>query len=429
MNDLQDRKAETDFMKTVGIIAEYNPFHSGHQYHIEMAKKITGADFCVAVMSGDFVQRGEPAIFSKYLRTRMALSCGADLVIELPSLFASASAEDFASCGVALLSSLGAVDFLCFGSEAGEIVPIRQVASLLSGETPEFSAALKEGLRRGLTWPQARKEAFASAAVSHLTDNEASDLLNTPNNLLGIEYCKAILRQKSSLEPVTIRREGRGYHDGDLTGAQASASALRTRLHQQAPDLTPLLPHIPPAIHSLYSQGLPISPEDCSALLNFTLLTMQKQGQDFSLYGDMSQALSDRLNSLLLSYEGWEGRIRQLKTRQYTYTRISRCLLQLMLGITKAQLEEAREAGFAPYARILGFRSEAGPLLTRLKKSSAVPLITKTAGAHTLLTKTALSMFQQDIYASHVRQSLEAAKYGTAPKNEYNQPICILRTT
>ncbi len=153
---------------------------------------------------------------------------------------------------------------------------------------------------------------------------------------------------------------------------------------------------------------------------------MQRQGQDFALCGDMSQALSDRLSSLLLSYEDWEGRIRQLKTRQYTYTRISRCLLQLMLGITKEQLKEAREAGFAPYARILGFRPKAGPLLTRLKKASSIPLITKTAGAHTLLTGTALSMFRQDVYASHVRQSLEAAKYGTAPKNEYNQPICIL---
>ena len=143
--------------KVIGIIAEYNPFHGGHKFQIEEAKKRTGADWCVAAMSGDFVQRGEPAVYSKYLRTRMALSCGADLVVELPSAFAVSSAEDFAACGVALLTGLGAVDVLCFGSEDGDISRIQKAAGILAQEGGDFSSLLSLGLRSGLSWPQDRK--------------------------------------------------------------------------------------------------------------------------------------------------------------------------------------------------------------------------------------------------------------------------------
>ena len=411
-------------MKATGIIAEYNPFHGGHQYHIEKAKERTDSQYCVAVMSGDFVQRGEPAIFSKYLRTKMALTCGADVVIELPSLFASSSAEDFAACGIALLTALGTVDTVCFGSEDGNIDAILSAASLLEKEDLEFSQKLKKGLRQGLSWPQARNAALIS--LSGMQEKALNRLLGSPNNLLGIEYCKAIKRQESPLTPVTILRNGQGYHDSTLDGAQASASALRKALLQKEEPLCGLFPHIPPEIQTLYGQGLPLSPKDCSSLLNYTLLTMLHEGRDLTLYADMSQELADRLKHCLLQYEDWEGRIRQLKTRQYTYTRISRALLQLMLGVTKEMREEGKEAGFAPYARILGFRKSALPLLSQLKKDSSIPLITKTAGAESLLTGTAIKLFKQDLYASHVRQCLEAEKYGSTPRNEYNQPICIL---
>ena len=188
-------------MDTVGIIAEYNPFHSGHRFHIQQAKERTGARYCVAAISGSFVQRGGPAIYDKYLRTRMALTCGADLVVELPSLFATGSAEDFAACGVALLSGLGAVDALCFGSEEGAIEPILQAASLLADESPQLSALMKEYIRQGASWPQARNRALlALVQASSLEHIQLwNRLLGSPNNLLGIEYCKAILRQKAPL--------------------------------------------------------------------------------------------------------------------------------------------------------------------------------------------------------------------------------------
>ena len=151
-------------MKLTGIIAEYNPFHSGHEFHIKKAKELTGSDCCVVVMSGDFVQRGEPAVYSKYIRTRMALCCGADLVVELPSAFAVSSAEDFAACGVSLLTALGAVDTICFGSEDGQVQPLLTAASLLAEESPVFSGLLNQGLKQGLSWPQARNRALIQMA-------------------------------------------------------------------------------------------------------------------------------------------------------------------------------------------------------------------------------------------------------------------------
>ena len=179
-------------MKVTGIIAEYNPFHKGHQYHIEQARQITGSDFCVVVMSGDFVQRGEPAIFSKYVRTRMALTCGADLVVELPSVFAVSSAEDFGACAIALLSALGGIDTVCFGSEDGCIQNLKAAAGLLVRETEPFQSLLGQGLRDGLSWPQARTQALLAISPSEsgfpLDSDSLNRLFGSPNNLLGIEY-------------------------------------------------------------------------------------------------------------------------------------------------------------------------------------------------------------------------------------------------
>ena len=431
-------------MKTVGIIAEYNPFHSGHLYHIQMAKKQTGAAFCVAAISGDFVQRGGPALYDKYLRTRMALICGADLVVEIPSLFATGSAEDFAACSVALLSGLGAVDFLCFGSEEGDTAPILHAASLLTEESPLFSARIKEELRRGASWPQARNTALLAMVredEAGQAGNRKADwnrLLGSPNNLLGIEYCKSILRQKSHLIPVTIKREGSGYHEQNVEdGRQASASAIRAILEdpyfswqetaqEKNRDISRLLPHIPEAILPLYREGRPLCADDFSLALHLALLALDREGTDFSLYEGVSAELAGRLKGCLLDYCGWEGRIAQLKTRQYTYTRISRSLLHLLLGMTKEDAARARKAGFAPYARVLGFRREAAPLLSAVKKRSAIPLVTKMADSGRILEGQALAMLRQDIYTSHLRQGAEAIRYKTPVRNEYNHPICIV---
>lgn len=418
-------------MKLTGIIAEYNPFHAGHEYHIRQSRELTGSDFCVVVMSGDFVQRGEPAVYSKYLRTRMALLGGADLVVEMPSAFAVSSAEDFAACGVALLSSLGAVDTLCFGSEAGSIHDIQAAAALLAEESPGFSKLLALGLKQGLSWPQARNRAFVEITQkTHglFPGRERLDrLLGSPNNLLGIEYCKAIIRRGSALKPVTLKRRGRGYHDQDLSQGQASASALRRLLTDRDKGQEALLAaQVPAQVLPIYGREPAVTAGDFSGLLNHVLLTLSQEGKDLSLYADLSAEMASRLNARLLEYGAWEDRIRQLKTRQYTYTRVSRALLHLLLGITDSQVWEYKNAGYAPYARILGFKEASKELLSYLKKQSSIPLITKTADIPRILTGTALSMINRDIYSTHVRQSVLAHSHGYRARNEFTQPLCIL---
>lgn len=448
-------------MKVTGIIAEYNPFHSGHEYHIKEAKACTGADYVVIAMSGDFVQRGGPAVFDKYTRTHMALLGGADLVVELPSAFACSTAEDFAACGVALLTSLGAVDSVCFGSEEGNVHALMTAASLMETESQQYSALLQAELKTGATFPAARQEAL-SKIYGKTEDKPFQVLLSSPNNILGLEYCKAILRQNSPLQPVTILRKGAGYHDqldsaspngnafcSSLPQTYASASGIRNALYREFPDglhgkddqSFNGLDFLPESVRPLFSQANPLWPEDFSALLNAKILAASDPGCEnaltFSKISDFSPDLALRLNRLSLDFTGWEGRIAQLKTRQYTYTRISRALTKLLLGITSQQIQDWKSMGYAPYARILGFRRTAAPLLSELKKSSRIPLITKPVAAFHTLSEPALQEFQKDLYASHLYQcALEqrchrgSANPGTGintvMKNELNRKLLVL---
>lgn len=416
-------------INVTGIVAEYNPFHNGHAYQIREARKITGADFCVAVISGDFVQRGEVSVFSKYLRTKMALLSGADLVLEIPSIFAVSSAEDFAAGSVALLDELGVVTHLCFGSETGERGNFIDAAKILANEPAAFSEKLKEGLQNGLTWPRARVQALNE----FMPAGEIAPLLDTPNNLLGVEYCKALIKRNSSIMPVTVKRKGNGYHSEELDGEMASASAIRKGIFTRDGNLsangsgdTAFLSRVPEEIRSLFKEELPLQANDLSEMLNYRLLTLNRDHVPFSTFADVSKDLSDRLEHFLYEQGSFEERIFQLKTRQYTYTRISRCLLHILLGISNEMILAGKAAGYAPYARILGFRKDKADLLGEIKKHARIPLVTKTADASRMLSGTAKMLFEQDLYASHVRQSLLAAKTGQPVRNEYTQPICII---
>ena len=208
-----------------GIIAEYNPFHNGHAYQIQKARELTGCDFVVVVMSGDFVQRGAPALFDKYTRTKMALLGGADLVLELPVWASSASAEFFAAGAVSVLEGIGCTDFLCFGAEDEKLSKMQKAVELLANENTEFQKQLRDVLKTGLSFPAARKQALSG----FLTEEESS-ILDKPNNILGIEYLKALKAKNSSIEPVIVKREGQGYHGQELSHGFASASGIRSAL-------------------------------------------------------------------------------------------------------------------------------------------------------------------------------------------------------
>ena len=210
-------------MRVVGLIAEYNPYHNDHKYHIEKAKELATADYAIVVMRGNFVQRGTPAIMPKHLRAEAALKCGADLGIELPVYYATGTAEQFAYGAVSLLDKLGCVDAICFGSECGDIEPLKSLAKILCDEPAEYKENLQFNLRSGMSFPLARQKAIQAVCdSSHLTE-----LLEQPNNILGIEYLKALYRLGSNIEPLTIRREASHYHDTELQEQFSSASALR----------------------------------------------------------------------------------------------------------------------------------------------------------------------------------------------------------
>ncbi len=411
-------------IKTVGIIAEYNPFHNGHQYQIEEIRKKTGADFVIAAMSGDFVQRGEVAIFDKYTRTHMALCGGVDLVVELPVIFATSSAEDFAACGVSLLGGLGC-DFLGFGSESGSLDDLNAAADLLLEESEEWKNLLQDFLKQGKSYPAAR----SLTAAKLMEKPEVPTLLSSPNNILAIEYLKALKRQEASMIPVTIKRKGSGYHETDCSGTYASASAIRSLICSQTYDTEQLKKQIPAASFDalLKEKALdaPLFANDLTELLNFRLLQALHTKEDLSCILDLSAELAARLSKQALTFSPFPEKVMQLKTKGYTYTRISRALLHLILDLTEEKAGLAKSLSYAPYARILGFRKSAGPLLTHIRKCSALPLITKTADAKNLLSTDAMLILETDFYASHIYQSL-LSSHGRQIRNEYTKSVIVI---
>ena len=405
-------------MKIVGLITEYNPFHAGHLYHMQQARELTGADYCVVLMSGSFVQRGEPAIFDKYLRTKTALLAGADLVLEIPVAFSTASAHEFAAYGVALLSAIG-VDAVVFGSECGQIEILKQAAYAVNHESAEFQERLRKGLKAGLTYPQARAKAL------EMEDTWAS-VLSSPNNILGIEYLRAAEDLHSPMEFYTISRKGSGYHEDTLADANfPSASAIRgiirNSLSKDKDLLDILASHLPAVTHPAYTGAVPVFVDDFSELLNAAVLQMQAT---FSI-ADLSPELAARLAKPPYFPLSFEERIQALKTRQLTYTRVSRALLHLVLGMREEDISRWKDEGYALYARILGFRRQSSPLLSCLHKKSSIPLITKMADAAQNLSPSALALLEQEVYASHLYQTVRMKRSGVF-QNEYTEGLVFV---
>lgn len=410
-------------MKTVGLITEYNPFHNGHAYHIEKAKMLTGADRVIVVMSGDFVQRGAPAVMPKHLRAKSALLSGASLIIELPVCFATGSAEYFAQGSISLLNQLGCIDSICFGSECGDLHLLKEIAQILADEPIEYQTALKQALKEGASFPAARQEAL------NIYSDKYSEILASPNNILGIEYLKALAKIHSKMEPFTIKRIGAGYHDMDIDGQFSSATAIRSDIYQLADvnssseslPLTHIQTQVPSSCHELmkknYQTRYPVKADDFSLLLKAKLLS--ETAGSLSHYLDMSPELANRILRLRNDYLSFEQFCDLLKTKELTRSRISRSFIHVLLGITNDWLTAMKAP--APYARILGFRRDHADLLGILKRTSGIPLITSPARA--VLADTAYQMLELDIYASNLYESVITDLYGTPFHNELTKQI------
>ena len=436
-------------MKTAGIIAEYNPFHKGHEYQIRYVKEKLKADYVIVAMSGDYVQRGTPALISKHARAEMALRCGADLVLEMPVSVSTASAEAFAMGGVSLLDGLGVVDMLCFGSESGEISALKELAEILVEEPEEYKKLLKSFLSEGLTFPAARSQALTEyfknprnfngddfdGVLTPLL-NEVTQILNTPNNILGIEYCKALLRLNSRIRPVTIRREGMGYHETTVpegnstvtspdlqspTDFFASATAIRNLILQDSPDPDALASQIPeqafPVFQKAVNSGEFLTESSLDSILSYCL--MKENEKKLSSYMDVSEDLARRIinqQNLLLSFS---QSVSVLKTRELTQTRIQRALLHIILNIHTAPAQ-------IPFARVLGFRRESSELLSQIKQHSRIPLITKLADAQNLLDSEGNQILSETVFSSNLYEKLLCLKTGRKFCHESQKQLIIL---
>lgn len=421
-------------MKVVGIVAEYNPFHNGHQYQIDKVRKETGADYIIIAMSGNFLQRGVPALCDKFTRAEMALKCGADLVLEIPTLWATASAEYYAHAGVALLASTGVVTHLAFGAETDDLDALVQVSSILKDEPDVYRAVLSNSIRTGNSFPVARKNALVTSLPLFPTE-KLDELLDNPNNILALEYLKAL---PDSIEPILIQREGAGYHDTEINTEFPSASAIREVLFNESTEtnscsetydvLNSISNAMPKESFSLLKNALKcnqlIETNDFSESLGYCLLA--QAGNGFASYADCNQDFSNKIKNNLNNYVLFEDFIDALKTKDMTYTRVSRCLLHILLGIKQSDYTIGRAIGFAPYLRILGFKNTSSNLLSEIKREATVPLISKAADANTLLDYETNKFFDKDVFASNLYYQHVARKSGTKPKNEYTNQIIIL---
>lgn len=412
-------------MKIVGIIAEYNPFHNGHAYQIRKIREELGADYIIIAMSGDFVQRGEPAIVDKYVRTQMALSCGADLVVELPALWAVSSAEAFAKAGVMLFEQMGCVDTLCFGAETNDLALLDQIADLLVEEPVSYKEALSAGLRSGKNFPSARISALKECFGARI-----DDVLSTPNNILAIEYLKALKTCHSSIRPYAILRNGAGYHDTDITLPNASATAIRAMLKSPLTgqsDGNSYRNAMPPEAFSIFSGYLNeytyMDMDDFSAVLSYLLLT--QSADMLSSYADCTKEIANRLKKNLFSFTTALQFASDNKSRDITYTRMCRILIHMLLQITKEDIRSANDCGMVPYIRPLGFCKSSAPVLSELKKHAAIPVIGKLANAAKLLSPEALAVLEKDIFAADLYEQTLAHKKRTTPRSEYTREIVL----
>lgn len=406
-------------MKIIGLIAEYNPFHNGHLYHLRESRKRACADAVIVVMSGDFVQRGEPALFSKRIRAKTALEAGADIVVELPVCQACAGAEYFAHGAVALLEKLGCVDELWFGSECGEIAPLEETAAVLTRKTDEVTEKIQGFLSGGLSYPAAR-----AAALRSFFKNETSlSFLSGQNNLLGIEYLKAIRQLDSHIKAHTIRRTDDGYHSLSLDGVFCSASALRKGFQDGflPSDFTAQLPENSRQYlnHAWKNQG-PVFADDLSLLFKYKL--MSESPETLKDYQENMPGLASKMIKHKNEFSSFTQFCGLLKSKELTYTRISRVHLHILLNLFHRDLEQLKNSGYAHYAHILGFRRESTGLFPLLKQAGRIPLITKLTKTDAL-SETGKQMLNTDIFASDLYQSILADKYNIPFRSEYQQPI------
>lgn len=409
-------------MKAVGLVTEYNPFHNGHLYHLNKAMELTGADISVAVMSGDFVQRGEPAVLDKYTRTSMALNSGVNLVVELPVNYAVSSAESFAVGALKVLDYIKA-DSIAFGSESGNIERLSKLAHILCDNEDTLYKEISKYTANGISYAAARQK-----VVEKLTDKDTAAMLTSSNNILAVEYLKAIIKNNYAIKPYTIKRQGDDYNDTDIRSDYASATALRGNL--KADNISKYIPVKAGLILSSNTNYI-YSDDITEALFTRLLDILFASSYDKNVfienvmkYPDVNKEIAGRLYKSAMDMItrtvphragskdneafSFGSLCEHIKTKEVPLSRIKRALVRITLGLDKKHMEKYSNA---PYIRVLGFDKKGQEYLSYIRKTVEVPLITKTADYKEMLL--------DDIHAANIYNMIAAGKYGVKELGDF----------
>ena len=389
--------------KVVGIIAEYNPFHNGHLYHLLQAKDLAQADYVVAVISGNFTQRGDTSIVDKWTKAYMAICGGCDLVLELPTVYSISSAENFASGAVKILDSLKIVDSIAFGAEASDLATLNNIANVLFQEPRGYTNILTHELQKGISFPSARENAI----LMYLNDiKRYANILNSPNNILAIEYLKALKTQKSNMNPIMVKRSKVYYNDDRIVDDFASATVIRKLIkRREYEDLRKVVPRSTYKILSrqIRDGNIVLGLENFEKEIIYTLRKMSIR--EIANLPDVSEGLENLIKNSADNCNDMSKLIANIKSKRYTQTRIQRILLYALLGIDKKMMEDSKKV--TPYVRVLGFTNKGKELISEINKRN--PKINMITSVKKFIEKnnkpsnrTIMQMLQKDIFATDV---------------------------
>lgn len=403
-------KEGVNLSTVLGIIAEYNPFHNGHLYHLKESKKATGAEYTVAIISGNFTQRGSTSIIDKWKKTEMALQNGVDLIIELPVLYSISSSENFAEGSIKILNSLGIIDFLSFGSETSNIKILNNFANILYDEPKEYKKILSNYLDTGLSFPKARENALLEYIKNFEDVNTNFDnyqnILSSPNNILGIEYLKALKKYKSSIKPVCIKRSIADYNSSDISINTSIASATAIRELIKNKNFNTIKTVIPEKSYSILADCINsgcIIP-DLNCFEKEIIYVLRKMSiKEIANLPDVSEGLEFLIKKAVNSCNTLTELLNTIKSKRYTITRLQRILLYALLDISKKNMKLSKEVD-SPYIRVLGFNDNGKKLISKIMdKNPNQPLITSVKKFVDNNSNTSLqTMLNKDIFATNV---------------------------
>ena len=385
--------------KILGIIAEYNPFHNGHKYQLQKAKKETNSKYTIAIMGGNFTQRGSISLINKWDKAKLALLGGIDLVIELPLIYSISSAENFAEGAIKLLSSLKIVDYLSFGAETSDLNTLNTISDILYSEPNDFKLLINQALKKGLSFPKARENAL----VSYLNNPNISKMVSSPNNILGIEYLKALKKCNSSIKPHLVQRIGSDYNDKNITNTFSSSTAIREAISSK--NYSSLKDVIPSECLKVLSEKIDsneiitdLSVFEKIILYRFRMMTIE----EISNLPDVSEGLEFSIKKAAFCCNNITSFINALKSKRYTLTRLQRIFLYALLNITKEDMAMSKKT--EPYVRVLGFNENGKELLSKISKTSSnIKLVTSVKSfIDNCDDKDILYFINKDVFATNV---------------------------